>query len=304
VFPFFILFRSKMAWILLICIQLAVSYYVIVTGVRNPAFQSQEVNVYAEINQTLKETPQSSRIDYRVMPLFSPYHWEEDPGEGVKGYTPRINGKDLTSALIFGTRISLVVGILACGIALIIGLPIGAYSGYYGGRFDLVVCRFIEIWESMPAFFMLLFAVAILQSKSIFIVITLIALFGWTGFSRYMRGECLKQRALAYVEAGRAIGYSDTQLLFNEILPNAIAPIITLLPFAIMGAISSEAGLSFLGLGEEGSTSWGVLMDEGRSAFPARAYLLWPPAILLTILLVAIALVGDALRNILDPKSQ
>lgn len=303
-FPFFFLFRSKKAWVLLLLMQLAASYYVITYGVRNPAFQTQDVNVYAELNQALKETPQSPRINHKIMPLLSPYHWEEDPGEGVKGYTPRINGKDLTSALIFGTRISLVVGILSCGIALIIGLPIGAYAGYYGGRFDLVVCRFIEIWESMPAFFMLLFAVAILQSKSIFIVITLIALFGWTGFSRYMRGECLKQRALAYVEAGRAIGYSDTQLLFKEILPNAIAPIITLLPFAIMGAISSEAGLSFLGLGEEGSTSWGILMDEGRSAFPARAYLLWPPAILLTLLLVAIALVGDALRNILDPKLQ
>ncbi|MFV0340705.1 MAG: ABC transporter permease, partial [Parachlamydiaceae bacterium] len=296
--------RSKKVWVLLLLMQLAASYYVITYGVRNPAFQTQDVNVYVELNQALKETPQSPRINHKIMPLLSPYHWEEDPGEGVKGYTPRINGKDLTSALIFGTRISLVVGILSCGIALIIGLPIGAYAGYYGGRFDLVVCRFIEIWESMPAFFMLLFAVAILQSKSIFIVITLIALFGWTGFSRYMRGECLKQRALAYVEAGRAIGYSDTQLLFKEILPNAIAPIITLLPFAIMGAISSEAGLSFLGLGEEGSTSWGILMDEGRSAFPARAYLLWPPAILLTLLLVAIALVGDALRNILDPKLQ
>jgi peptide/nickel transport system permease protein len=104
------------------------------------------------------------------------------------------------------------------------------------------------------------------------------------------------------VEACKAIGFSNHSILFKQILPNAIPPVLTLLPFAIMGAISAEAGLSFLGLGEEGSTSWGVLMDEGRSAFPARAYLLWPPAIALTVLLVAIALVGDALRDFLDPK--
>lgn len=303
VLPFFFLFRSKMAWVFLLLVQLIAFSYVAFIGVRNPAHDGVG-DSYIQLNHALKVVPKDPNIGWKFMPLLSKYHWEEDPGEGVKDYTPRINGKDLTSALIFGTRISLVVGLLACGIALLIGLPIGAYAGYYGGRFDLVVCRFIEIWESMPAFFMLLFAVAILQSKSIFIVIALIALFGWTGFSRYMRGECLKQRALAYVEAGRAIGYSDTALLFREIFPNAIPPIITLLPFAIMGAISSEAGLSFLGLGEEGSTSWGILMDEGRSAFPTRAYLLWPPAILLTILLVAIALIGDALRDALDPKSQ
>lgn len=166
----------------------------------------------------------------------------------------------------------------------------------------MVACRLLEVWESMPTFFMLLMSVAILQSKSIFLVIGMIGIFGWTGFSRFIRGEFLKQKNLSYVEACHAVGYPTSWIIFKEIMPNAISPIITLLPFAIMGAITSEAGLSFLGLGEEGSTSWGVLMDEGRRAFPAESYLLWPPAILLTILLVAIALVGDAIRDELDPK--
>jgi peptide/nickel transport system permease protein len=96
---------------------------------------------------------------------------------------------------------------------------------------------------------------------------------------------------------------NDARIIFSHILPNAIPPLLTLLPFAIMGAITSEAGLSFLGLGEEGSCSWGVLMDEGRTAFPGESYLLWPPAILLTVLLIAIALVGDGLRDALDPKT-
>src|SRR5262249_38942468 len=105
-----------------------------------------------------------------------------------------------------------------------------------------------------------------------------------------------------YVEACFAQGFSNRYIMFIHILPNAIPPLLTLLPFAMMGAITSEAGLSFLGLGEEGSCSWGVLMDEGRAAFPGESHLLWPPAALLTILLVAIALVGDALRDTFDPK--
>ncbi len=248
-------------------------------------------------------------LHYEAMPLLRNFHWEDDAGGSMSlnqlipwWEVTRINRKDLVAALIFGTRISLVVGIIAVSIALSIGIPIGAFAGYYGGKFDIIVSRMLEIWESMPTFFMLLLVVAITQSKSIFLVIAVIGIFGWTGFSRYIRGEFFKQRNLPYVEACYSLGFNDNYIMFRHILPNAIPPLLTLLPFAIMGAITSEAGLSFLGLGEEGSCSWGVLMDEGRSVFPGESYLLWPPAILLTILLVAIALVGDALRDVLDPK--
>lgn len=254
---------------------------------------------------------QSADIKWIVMPLLSSYHWEDDAGgqQALNRYVPwwhltRINRKDLLSALIFGIRVSLTVGIASVVIALCIGLPIGAFAGYYGGKFDIVVSRLLEIWEAMPVFFMLLMVVAILQSKSIFLVTLVIGFFGWTQMSRYVRGEFFKQRNLPYVEACHALGFGDNYTMFKHILPNAIPPVLTLLPFAIMGAITSEAGLSFLGLGEEGSCSWGVLMDEGRTAFPAESYLLWPPAILLTILLVAIAIVGDSLRDTLDPKLQ
>lgn len=252
---------------------------------------------------------QSQQIHFEIMPLIRPFHWEDDAGGEQSlnqfiGWTEltRINRKDLLAALIFGVRISLVVGTTAVALALAIGVPIGAFAGYYGGKFDIFVSRLLEIWESMPTFFMLLLVVAITQSKSIFLIVTVIGLFGWTSFSRYIRGEFFKQRNLSYVEACKASGFSDRYIIFSHILPNAFPPLLTLLPFAIMGAITSEAGLSFLGLGEEGSSSWGVLMDEGRMAFPGESYLLWPPAILLTILLIAIALVGDALRDALDPK--
>lgn len=252
---------------------------------------------------------ESAKLSFQVMPLLRPFHWEDDAGgeQSLNQYVhwydlTRINRKDLVASLLFGIRISLVVGLTAVAISLFIGIPVGALAGYRGGRTDIWVMRGIEIWESMPTFFMLLMVVAILQTKSIFIVIAVLGIFGWTGFSRYLRGEFLKQRNLSYVEACRAMGYTDWKIVFSHILPNAIPPLLTLLPFSVMVAITSEAGLSFLGLGEEGSTSWGVLMDEGRTAFPAESYLLWPPAIMLTLLLIAIALVGDGVRDALDPK--
>lgn len=254
---------------------------------------------------------QSQQLQYLTMPLLRNFHWEDDAGgqQSLNKHIPwweltRINRKDLISGLIFGVRISLVVGILSVALALAIGIPFGAAAGYYGGKFDIIVSRLLEIWESMPVFFMLLLVVAMTQSKSIFIVISVIGLFGWTTFARFIRGEFFKQRNLPYVEACKAQGFSNSYIIFTHILPNAIPPVLTLLPFSIMGAITSEAALSFLGLGEEGSASWGVLMDEGRAAFPGESYLLWPPAILLTVLLIAIALVGDAMRDALDPKLQ
>lgn len=272
-------------------------------------FQLAQANInYIKERQAWLES-QLPLLKYEIMPLISSFHWEDDAA-GSQSLNrvvsfwdlTRINRKDLTAALIFGVRISLVVGIMAVFIALSIALPIGSFAGYYGGKVDIFVSRLLEIWESMPTFFMLLMVVAIMQNKSIFLVIFVIGFFGWTTFSRFIRGEFFKQRHLPYVEACRAIGLNDSKIMFSHILPNAIPPVLTLLPFSIMGAITSEAGLSFLGLGEEGSCSWGVLMDEGRTAFPGESYLLWPPAILLITLLIAIALVGDTLRDAIDPK--
>jgi peptide/nickel transport system permease protein len=266
-----------------------------------------ELNYLNEKKEWLET--ESKKMHILIPSLFRSFHWEEDAGgaQEANRYVPwweltRINRKDLAASLLFGIRISIVVGTLAVALSLLIGIPLGTISGYFAGKTDLAICRLIEIWEAMPLFFMLLLVVAITQTKSIFLVIAVLGTFGWTGFSRFIRSEVLKQRKLPYVEACHSLGYTHKRIMFSHILPNAIPPILTLLPFSMMAAITSEAGLSFLGLGEEGSTSWGVLMDEGRSAFPAESYLLWPPALLLTLLLVAIALAGDALRDALDPK--
>lgn len=252
---------------------------------------------------------ENNKIGLEIMPFVRPFHWEDDAGgeQNINQYIEwweltRINRKDLVAALIFGMRISLMVGLTAILIQLLIGIPIGSIAGYFGGKFDIAITRLLEIWEGIPTFFMLLLVIAITQSKSIFLVIMVLGFFGWTSISRFIRGEMFKQRNLPYVDACRSLGFSHKRIIFSHLLPNAIPPVLTLLPFAILAAITSEAGLSFLGLGEEGSCSWGILMDEGRQAFPGESYLLWPPAILLTVLLIAIALVGDALRDAFDPK--
>lgn len=251
----------------------------------------------------------SQKVKVLLTPFFRPFHWEDDAGGSqlLNKTLPwweltRINRKDLTAALLFGIRISLVVAVATVSLSLALGIPVGLIAGYFAGKVDMIICRLIEIWEAIPLFFMLLLIVAITQTKSIFLVILVLALFSWTHFARYVRAEVLRQRSLAYVLSLKSQGFDSAHIMFSNILPNSLFPVLTLLPFSMMAAIVSEAGLSFLGLGEEGSTSLGVLMAEGRSVFPGESYLLWPPAIILTILLVAIALAGDALRDATDPK--
>lgn len=246
-----------------------------------------------------------------IMPPVSIHHWEDDVGGeqalNVKlpfTHDTRINRKDLVSALIFGCRISLFVGFGATLLALAIGVPLGLISGYYGSKIDVIICRLVEVWEAMPVFFMLLLVVSVLQTKSIFVVIAVISVFSWMSAFRFVRAETFRQREMLYVDSAKAIGFPDSFILMRHILPNSILAVLALLPFDIMAAVTREAALAFLGLGEEQSCSWGVLMDEGRSAFPADSDLLWPPAIVLTILLVAIAFVGQALHAAMDPKSE
>lgn len=244
-----------------------------------------------------------------VEPLIRPYFWEETTGidQTINRDLPwyeraRVNRKDLVSALIYGSRISFVVGILAVMMSLAIGVPLGALSAYFAGYWDIFLMRLIEIWEAFPTFFMLLFITSILQSKSILLVVIVLGIFNWTGFARFVRAEVLRQKQMPFVDAAKSHGLSHIRILFREIIPNSLSPVLTLLPFAVMSAISSEAGLSFLGLGEEGSCSWGTLMDEGRISFPAESYLLWPPAAILSLVLISIAVLGDSVRDWLDPR--
>lgn len=252
---------------------------------------------------------QQNHVSLIVFPFIKLYHWEENAygqqeiNQILPWYhTTRLNRKDLVAGLIFGIRPCLMTGIASIALALLLGITFGTISGYFGKNIDLCCARFFEIWEAAPTFFILLLITSLVHSKSIFLVIFILGIFTWTRFAQFIRAEVLKQKALPYVTAAHNIGFSHFKIMTSEILPNALFSIITLIPFAMIGAISQEAGLSFLGLGEENSSSWGVLMDEARHAFPLESYLLWPPACLLTCMLVSIALIGDGIRNCLDPK--
>ncbi|WP_213358067.1 ABC transporter permease [Chlamydiifrater phoenicopteri] len=265
------------------------------------------INFIKNKRQWIEE--ESSRLKILISPLFSVFHWEEDAGGSREmnkivswWQLSRINQKDLLSSLIFGVRIALTVGGVGVFLALCIGVPIGLISGYFGGRVDLFLSRFTEIWETMPVLFILLLVVSILGVKSLFLDTVILGLFGWASISRYVRMETLRQRELPYVLCAKSMGCSRLHIMFGQILPNAIFPVISLLPFSMMSMISCEAGLTFLGLGEETSASWGALMREGVTAFPAESRVLWPPAVMLTLLLVIIALIGDGVRDALDPR--
>lgn len=252
---------------------------------------------------------ESENIKVILKPFFSLFHWEEDAvgSQALNKHVDwwhltRINSKHLLSSLLFGIRVSFFVGFVGIFLALLIGIPIGLIAGYFGGIVDLLICRFIEIWETMPLFFMLLLIVSITQVKSLFLIIFVLGLFGWTSFSRYVRAEVFKQRSLPYVLSAKSVGFGNLKIMFSHILPNSLVSVTSMLPFALMAKISSEAGLSFLGLGEDNSTSLGALMYEAAVTFPAESYLLWPPALLLSILLASIAIIGDGIRDALDPR--
>jgi peptide/nickel transport system permease protein len=252
---------------------------------------------------------QSSHISLMVMPLLRPFDAYEEAGGSQRlnrvvawWDLTRLNRRDLVASLIYGARISLLVGAAASLLSLLIAIPLGALAGYWGRGFDLLLSRLIEIWEALPLFFMLLLAMSFFQTKSLFLTILITGLFGWTALSRYVRAEVARQRSLPYVDAARGYGCSHLRTLFTHVLPNSLSSLLALTPFAIMAAIGAEAGLSFLGLGDETVVSWGILMHEGRVSFPAESNLLWPPALALALLLIAIALLGDALRDRLDPR--
>ena len=254
---------------------------------------------------------ESEKVQLLLNPLFSSFHWEDDAGGAreMNKYVhwwqlTRINRKDLLASIIFGIRIAIVVGGLGVSIALFIGIVVGLLSGYFGGKVDMLLSRVTEIWETMPMLFILMLVVAITQKKSFILDSVLLGCFGWVSISRYVRIETLKQKNLGYVLAATNLCYSHYHIMVHQILPNVIVPVISLLPFSMMAMISCEAGLTFLGLGEESSASWGNLLREGVTAFPSESAILWPPAVMLTLLLMAIAVIGDGIRDALDPKMQ
>ena len=222
-----------------------------------------------------------------------------------------INGRDNFSRLLYGGQVSLTIGFLALFISFPIGLIYGGIAGYLGGRTDMLMMRFAEAIMSIPSFYLLIILAAILPSgmtsSQRFLLITVIlALIGWAGFSRVVRGMVLSIKTQDYVKAARSIGASRARIILKHILPQTSSYVIIAITLSIPGYILAESGLSFLGLGiQQPDASWGNMLKEAQE-FTNIMYRPWllTPGFLIFVAVLSFNLIGDTIRDILDPKSQ
>ena len=247
------------------------------------------------------------RADASILPLI-PY----DPKEvslGSKYQPPNDEhwlgtdrlGRDVMSGLIHGTRYALTIGLVSVGISLCIGVVLGALAGYFGGWVDLGLSRLFELWSAIPGLLLIITASAFFPA-SLFFVMIIIGLTGWVGIARLTRSQFLQVRSNEYVSAARALGYSYARIMFVHILPNAIAPVLVPAAFGVAGAILAESGLSFLGVGVPAeSITWGAILAGARSNFSAW-WLVVVPGMAIFLTVTMYNLLGDGLRDALDPK--
>ena len=213
-------------------------------------------------------------------------------------------GRDMLVRVLYGARVSLMVGIVATAIATAAGIVIGLVSGFYGGAVDTVLARFIDVVLSFPY---LIFAIALVSvvGPSLTVTILVIAFFSWAAMARIVRGQTMSLKEKEYVEAARSLGGSDIRIMFQEILPNLLAPVIVLASLLIPIAIVFEATLSFVGLGIVPPTaSWGNMLSDAQRTYQVAWWTLIVPAGFLFVTTLAFNLLGDGIRDALDPRTE
>jgi len=211
-------------------------------------------------------------------------------------------GRDVLSRMIYGARISLMVGFIAVGIATLIGVIVGAVSGYYGGWVDELMMRFVDVMLTFPSFFLILAVIAMLE-PSIVNVMIVIGITGWMGVARLVRAEFLSLKERDFVAAAKSIGQSDAIIIFRHILPNAMAPVLVSATLGIAGAILTESALSFLGIGVQPPTpSWGSILTEGKNYIEFAWWLSLFPGLAILVTVLGYNLLGESLRDALDVR--
>jgi peptide/nickel transport system permease protein len=237
-------------------------------------------------------SPTHNDLDIFLKPPSSE-HWMGTDGQG----------RDVASRLVFGSRVSLAVGFCAVAIYLLIGIVLGAAAGYFGGWIDVMISRLIEVMICFPTFFLILAVLGFVEHPTIYHIMIVIGVTGWTGIARLMRGEFLKLRQSDYVLAARAQGARWYRIVFRHILPNALAPVLVSATFGIAGAILMESGLSYLGFGVSPPTpSWGDILSQSREYVDFAWWLTIFPGIAIFLTLTAFNLVGEGLRDAIDPR--
>ncbi len=211
-------------------------------------------------------------------------------------------GRCVLSRLLYGARISLIVGIIVVGISAMIGIALGVISGYYGGVIDAVIMRFVDATLSFPSIFLAVTIAGLLGRGLPSVIIALIVV-DWTAYARISRGSVLSLKETEFVESARSLGASDCYIMTRHILPNIIGPVIVIGTLGMAYVILSAAALSFLGFGPQPPTpEWGAMLNAGRMYMRTEPYLTIIPGIAIMVMVLAFNLLGDGLRDILDPK--
>ncbi len=242
-------------------------------------------------------------------PLLSPAH-PENINLGASLQAPSFQhwlgtdklGRDILSRIIYGSRVSLIVGVVAVGISGIIGIILGAIAGYFGKWADQVIMRLVDILLAFPSILLAITLVAVLGA-SLWNVMLAIGLVSWVGYARVVRGEFLSKRNQEFVLAAKTSGASYFRIIFRHMLPNSMAPIIVMATLGMAGAIITESSLSFLGLGVQPPTpSWGQMLSDGRTIMRQAWWVSTFPGLAIMITVLAFNLLGDGLRDAMDPK--
>ncbi len=275
---------------------------------------------YRLLQEQYEQDPNSE--NYVIMPLY-PYGPLEDltsgnplfaaPFEEKEGATGRIfgtddRGRDVFARMLYGFQVSITFGLILTILQYLIGVPIGAAMGYWGGKFDMFLQRFMEIWSTLPVLFLIIILVALLNPKStIFqfsLLVMLNAIFAWLGPANQMRAQFYRERAKDYVAAAISIGVPTHKILFKHILPNSLVPIVTSLPFAVVSGITSLLSLDFLGFGLMPPTpSWGQMVSVGLANLTdGYWWLILVPLSAMFLTLIAVVFIGEAIREAFDPK--